>query len=456
MGLPSVSTLLLLSTALVAAVELSVVLARRPRIAMVVAIAAAAMTALAVNVSKSIGSVALTPQDFVCLSLALAIAIRVMLRFGGRPHPALLAVFAIVLFDLVRGAGRFGLQAATNESRELLYFLVAATFFSTVRSGFDFVLSLRRVLFAAAAFLTVVASVFWLQHGLGTFAANGDRALSASAALLILDATIIAVVLPLGRGSSRWLLPLVGLGVLLLSYQRTVWVAAFASFAALYLFASRVGARRARRTLSVLVAIGATAVFAALASGSDGVAKSLTSAYGSSLSSQGTFSWRTAGWAELISRQAAEPIVNVLFGNPAGTGFVRVVNGETVSVAPHSEYVTLFLTAGVLGLAILVLAYGSLFRQLARMARRGNTDTALAALAMFTLLIAEVVFFTTYSLGFAGGVLFGVSAALLRSRPDDQRAQPVETKAPQTPARRSGAGAADSVVDPPLVGRRRR
>jgi hypothetical protein len=454
----SVSALLLALTAVVAGVEFAVVLARRPRTALAAAIVAAIASALALNISKSVGGFNLTLQDFVCFALAVAIALRVTFHWGRRPDRAVVLVLGIIVLNVARGANQFGLQAAANEARELVYFLVTAAFFSTVHVDFGFIVSFRRVLLAAAVFLTGVASVFWLRHGLGTFAANGSRALTGSAAFLILAATIIAVVLPVGRVGFRWLFPVVGFGVLLLSEQRTVWVAAVASIATLYFFSTRVGARRTRRTLSAMVAVGGAAVALALASGSSGVDKSITTAYGSSLSRQGTFSWRIAGWTQLIHRQVAEPFGNILLGNPAGTGFLRVVNGGTVSVAPHSEYVTLFVTVGLLSLTVLVVAYGSRLRQLARIARGARTDLALGALVMLTVLIAELVYFSTYSLGFSGGLLFGVATGLVRSHSrsaEEQRsAKPARTKSAQMPALRPEPDTNEYSVDPRLAGRR--
>ena len=259
-----------------------------------------------------------------------------------------------------------------------MYFFVAAAFFSTVRVDFAFVLSLRRLWLASAVFLAAIAAAFWLQRGVGTFITDGDRALSSSAALLVLEATIFALVLPL---PPRWISMArssrPGIGLLLLSDQRTVWVAGVASIATLYLFSARLGVRRVRQTASAIIAATFGALILLLASGVGGVARNLSAAYGSGVSGEGTFSWRLAGWMQLIDRQRTQPLTNLLLGNPAGTGFRRVLNGEVISVAAHSEYVTVGLTLGLVGFAVLVVALCRVLRRLARLARGQRRDLSL-------------------------------------------------------------------------------
>ena len=408
--MPSATTILLLGVVVLAAVEFAFILARSPRLAMAVALLAAMGSALQVDTSLSLGGVNLTAQDFVCVLLAVALAIRLLRHSGRRPDPALMLMLTVIFLNLVRGADQFGLSAAANEAREAVYFLVAAAFFSTVRVDLSFLLSVRRTWLVGTVVLAAIASAFWLQRGFGTFAASGERALTGSAALLILEATILALVLPLGRRGFRWLVPAAGLGLLLLSDQRTVWVAGLVSIATLCLFSPRVGFRRIRQTASAVVAAGLGVLILLLATGFGGVAQSLNAAYGSSFSSGGTFSWRATGWAQLIDRQRTQSVINILLGNPAGTGFLRVIQGGTVSVAPHSEYVTVLVTLGLVGLTVLVVAFGRVLRRLAHLARGQRPDLALAALAMLTLLVAQLVYFTTYSIGFSGGILFGVAS----------------------------------------------
>ena len=83
-------------------------------------------------------------------------------------------------------------------------------------------------------------------------------------------------------GRQRRLLPVTGLGVVILSEQRTVWAATIASLACLYYFSIRVGARRTKRALSAAIALGIAAVTLAIATGTGGLGKSLETAYGSS------------------------------------------------------------------------------------------------------------------------------------------------------------------------------
>ena len=121
--MPSITTILLLGVVVLAGVEFAFILARRPRLAMAVALLAAILSALEVNTSSSLAGVNATPQDFVCVSLALALAIRWIGGWGRRPNPALLLVLAVILFNLVRGADQFGLPCGCERGTELLYFV---------------------------------------------------------------------------------------------------------------------------------------------------------------------------------------------------------------------------------------------------------------------------------------------------------------------------------------------
>ena len=108
----------------------------------------------------------------------------------------------------------------------------------------------------------------------------------------------------------------------------------------------------------------------------------------------------------------ASPIQNILLGKPAGAGSSRVIGETVVTVAPHSMYVSLFGSVGLIGLAIMIWLLASTFRRNIVNVRSEFTFTATVGLLVTALLAAQVTYFISYSAGFIAGLIIGLAASL--------------------------------------------
>ena len=222
---------LTLETALLAAIApilvalLTVGFASRPASAIPLLLLVQMTASYAVIGGISLGQLNVYPGDILSVGLVAATLARwQQRRVGLRSSGMLILMLVILVFSLVRGAAAFGLLPATNAAREMIAMLAAAIFFSTVRITPQIIRTVRNWLLVASFVLVVVAINFWFQRGFGTYAASGDRALNGLQALIILEATVITILFPPFRGPVlRWVVPLAGIVVVVLSTQRTVW-----------------------------------------------------------------------------------------------------------------------------------------------------------------------------------------------------------------------------------------
>jgi O-antigen ligase len=298
--------------------------------------------------------------------------------------------------------------------------LTAAIFFSTLRVTPQLVRVVRNWFLLASVVLMFVAVDFWLRHGFGTFAATGDRALDGLQALIVLETTIITVMFPPFRGPAlRLVLPLVGLVVVVLSIQRTVWAATLVAAAVLVMTRQKSRGSKSRATPRLLVVAAVVAVVLLIAAGPPGVTNSLTAGYQQTSTEQGssTFSFRLQGWSILINRQITGPPVDLVIGSPSGTGYERVIDGITFTVAPHSEYVTALDETGILGVALLVWAYVTALRKSRRRLRSPSAFVGNVALLFTALLALQLTYFIGYSEGAIVGLMLGLACGFVHGSP---------------------------------------
>ena len=87
--------------------------------------------------------------------------------------------------------------------------------------------------------------------------------------------------------------------------------------------------------------------------------------------------------------------------------------GDTlVTVAPHSEYVSLFQSTGLIGLALMIWLIASMFRRNIVNVRSGFSFSATVGLLFTALLAAQATYFISYSAGLIAGMIVGLSASL--------------------------------------------
>jgi O-Antigen ligase len=362
-----------------------------------------------------IGQLHIYPEDVLAVAMAAATLLRLQRRGHGlRPGRRLVILLAVLVLGVARGAAAFGLQSSIVDARGMLYFLTAAVFFSTVRLTPQLVRRMRNWLLLASGVLTVVAISFWAQHGFGTYVTSGARALDSLQALIILEATIFTVVVPPFRGRVlRWVPSLVGILVVVLSIQRTVWAAGLVAAAVLVVTRQRTEKTTSKAAPRVLVVLAALAVLLLAAAGPSSVTSDLAAGYQQTSTSQtSTFNWRLQGWSILIDRQVDGPRADLVLGSPSGTGYDRFINGSTVTVAPHSEYVSALEETGLIGLVLLVWVYASAITRSRRRLRSPTAFVSQIALLFMALLALQLTDFVAYSQGAIAGMMLGLALGM--------------------------------------------
>jgi O-Antigen ligase len=399
---------------------LSVGFATRPVIAVPLLVLVEMGTAAFINSAVTLGQMHVSAGDILAVALAVATLLRLQQRGASlRPTRQLVILLAILLLSMARGAAAFGLQPSVNFAREILAMLTAAVFFSTVRVTPRLLRAVRNSLLLAAAVIVFSAVTFWLQHGFGTYATTGSRALNALQALIVLEATIVTVLFPPFRGPVlRRVIPLAGFLIVVLSTERTVWAAGLIAAAVLVVARPKSRGSTSVAATRLLVAAAALAVVLLMAAGPPGVTSDLRAGFQQTSGKSSTFSWRLEGWSILINRQMAGPRADLIAGSPSGTGEDRVINGATVKVGAHSMYVSMLTMTGIIGLALFLWVYVAALRTTRRRLRSASPFVGEAALLFTAVLALQLTFFIGYSSGTLVGLMLGLSCGFTHGSDD--------------------------------------
>jgi hypothetical protein len=414
---------------------LSVAFTTRPSIAVPLVLLVEWANTSNISLGVMIGRFHIYAGDILAMTLLVATVTRWLRRGNMLRSPApLIVLLAIALLGMARGAAAFGVQTSVVYGREMLAMCTTAVFFSTVRVMPKLIRTVRNWLLATSAVLVFVAVRFWILHGFGTYAATGLRALDGLQALIVLETTIFVALFPLSRGPVlRFITPLFGFVIVLLSIQRTVWAAGIVAVAVLIVAGkeSRGTTSRAAQRLLTLAAVLVVVLLAA--AGPAQVTNSLTAGIQQTNTQNSTFNWRLQGWSILITRQIDGPTTDLVLGSPSGTGYARVINGGTVTVAPHSEYVSALDETGLVGVALLVWLYAAAFRRCRKRLRSPSPFISQGALMLIVLLALQLTYFIAYSEGTLVGLTLGLAWGFVRGSDQEpmidrtQRPMPVTT-----------------------------
>lgn len=335
-----------------------------------------------------------------------------------------LGLGAILFFAFARGASTIGLPEATSEFRAYLYpFASLGWAFSLDwdRPGTDKLV--RRFALAIGYSLSLVAFYHISLHGLGStsefVSVNADteqtsRALVAGQALMLLLSTIVCLHFwkSTGKRSYAWSAGLFTL-VIILTQERTVWVAAAGAAIAVGLS----GNTGVKRRTALVVALAAFFAFIAIASGAlSPVIDTLVGA----AQNFNTIEARMEGWTNLIRGSTLQGMPVVLFGEPFGQGYGRAQSGVWVTYAPHNWYLSLYLRSGIVGLIL----FTSFLIVVATRALRAHAPAASIA-----IVVVMIAFGWTYSWPWYVFVFIGWAIVPLtnRARIQDSLAVPTMT-----------------------------
>jgi hypothetical protein len=276
------------------------------------------------------------------------------LRLRAMTRMALFVATAIVSLGVISWISTYGIQIGVNFWRpEML--MLALLAYTTTRSRAWTWDDLWVILVAPAIVVALASVAGILLHGLGSSssyvevggAIEGGRPVSASGSLMMLVGLWV-VVLSVGRWSAKRVFTVLLLGgMVLLTQNRSVWVAAILGLVTWWL-APRIGHGRSSGSVG---GVSRTIVASLVASATVLVGASVTF-LGKSASDDGTWLWRVARWARSMSipRSWLEWLVGSALGpTPASAPTL-------FPTAAHSLYVDAIEIGGFIGLmAILCL-----------------------------------------------------------------------------------------------------
>ncbi|HXY84030.1 MAG TPA: O-antigen ligase family protein [Gaiellaceae bacterium] len=321
------------------------------------------------------------------------------------------ALALLLVFHAARGVADFGFQTAVNSVRPWLYFLAPLLFASTVPVPWG-----NRVwrLIACTGLVLVVVSVpYFFADGIHPASRlvvrNGhlisDRPVTASGALVILMTVVLLLASRRLSPRARIFWAAVAVADIIALEQRTVWVASLAIGLVGFVAWSRRRLPQDERLVSgatgVLLITAPIALFGFFAD------KSFRASLAETTAKNSTFSWRTQSWQELVSSHHSA--LDIASGGPAGASWARAVNGILVTQAPHDAFVEAFLRFGVPGVAL----FGGLLIALWSRRTALGASNVLPASAVGLILIAQVVFSVTYTLGPVQGLILGIFISTL-------------------------------------------
>jgi hypothetical protein len=384
--------------------------------------------------ATAFGRLHLNLVDAVYIGLLIAGVCRSFRGFRFLNATRILTVGYLLVFasSFARGISANGVFAAGNEARgfvgpllAMLYFLDAPADEKSVRRyvhGFlVFGAALCVVAALAAAGLPVGVSA-WAKSAV---AAADNRYLPSSAAAAIGVCGFLALARSSYHGHSfvtELQAPAFFLVAIYLRH-RTVWMLLLAGTAAL-LF---VDGRLFRRILpAALLALIAVVGIAFLENGNANLAGE--DEFSASVSNANTWYWRVNGWQEFLFDSDQTPFT-VLMGKPIGSGWWRIdpLSHLAQTAPPHSEYVTEYLRAGMIGLFFLMCFLLGPFIALWRVRKEWFVVTYPCTSIWIVVVFITLVYGVTYSIEPESYALFGIASAIaFRARTPQELPAPRE------------------------------
>lgn len=300
------------------------------------------------------------PEDLVMVVCAGAAVFRMgQWRLRRVTRTPLLVLAALASLGVISWISTYGLQVGTNSWRDKMLIIALLAYATTRPRAWSW--NDLRVFIVAPAIVVALASLLGgILYGFGSSSSaveigglmEGGRPVSASGSLLMLIGLWVTVFSP-GLWSARRALIVLLLGsMVLLTQNRSVWVASILG-AVVWWLAPRI---RLRGTSSGLGGLSRTVLFSLFATVTAVVGSSVA-ALGQSAGNDGTWVWRVDRWTAsmTIPRSWLEWLVGSAFGpTPASTP-------NLFATTAHSTYVNAIEMTGFIGLAgilFLVVAAG--------------------------------------------------------------------------------------------------
>jgi hypothetical protein len=376
------------------------------------------------------GSIHIYPADGVAVIMLIVTAIYLI-----RQPPPTRIMFplgvagAMFTVNLALGVATFGLQHAVNESREWLYLLTTTAFVIAVGSWTP---RFWRPWFVLALGMIALAWLGVARHGVHSATSqiviNGQlvdgRPLNSAGAAALAFALIVLLGSRTISLRRKIVFGTAAICTLIVVEQRTVWAVlaiAFLVWAAASL--RRQGTARHRRLAATGVAVLSTLAVALVAGVASG--NVFDQSLSETTAKHSTFQWRVTGWVDLLHTEHSA--AGLVLGFPFGTGYRRIVDGQVITVSPHSFYVATVLRLGLIGLVALAFLYWNVWKY----RHQAAAALGISPLTVAQLLIALLVFSLTYQPSFIMAAQVAALFVWNPAREPQPRADPVAAPAAQ-------------------------
>ena len=367
------------------------------------------------------------PTDVVFAFLALAALSRLFVAgdFPKRSLPWLL-FGAVVAASFALGLAQFG-KAAGTDFRNYFYVWICALYFMSFPADPARSEAIIRVWLVFAGLLLGLACVRWVAEFSGmpiaaTWRDSGPaaefRVLPSGAALYLVDTLLILSYAIAARAAKRWVwvaVPVL-LVVILVLQHRSVWVAAAAGIAAMYVVFP--GSIRLKLLRPIVAAVALVAVVSVSLT-AYGRLDTLMYKVGESAATAtdlagGTGGGRLYGWHQLLLQ--LEP-VHYVIGKPFGSGYERYEFPNVRWKAtwdPHNFYLQTLLRGGAIGLALLLTIYVVTLRRLLRHKDEpGRLE--LPPRLVVVMLVTQMTFILAYRMPYEQAVWLGLAVGMAAS-----------------------------------------
>jgi hypothetical protein len=306
------------------------------------------------TLAMSFSGLSVYPEDlFMVIGAGAALARIGQWRLRWITRIPVLVMAVLVGLGVITWIWTFGIKLGTNSWRDHML-IVAILLYTTTRPRAWSWDDLRTIIVAPAILVALASLVGGFLHGFGSSSSaveigglmEDGRPVLASGSLLMLVGLWVTV-LSIGKWSAGRVLVVLLMGsMVLLTQNRSVWVAAVLGVVAWWL-APRI---RLRRTSGGLSGLSRTIVLFIFAAAVAFVGASVA-ALGQSASNNGTWLWRVARWTDSmnIARSGPEWLVGSAFGpTPASTPKLFLTTA-------HSTYVDSIEMTGFIGLVAVLL-----------------------------------------------------------------------------------------------------
>lgn len=364
--------------------------------------------------------------DLLFLLIGAAGLLRLFVTEFRWPHYLWLIFGAVLALSFAFGVLKFGSKAGV-EFRPYFYFWAGVWYLMTFRLSAADLEKIARSWMFASAFMVLIACFRWVAQSVGLEIAHywneggqSLRVFTSTQTFFLVQGFIIGLYARLNKIGPAWwsgLVPILFICIVVLQH-RTLWVMAFVSTAVLILAAGKV---RSRALTGALIAgvVGAMVLTPLLLGGKlDRVQQSLTNSVVEVGKQNSTLAWRVQSWQVLVQQWAhGGPLVN-LTGFPFGSGFNRHIEASQneLTQSPHSQYVTMLMRTGLVGLLAMLAAYALAIRGMWRWPQ-SDARQVLDNKVLLALLLGQVLFFITYAAQYNMILPLGLALSLLAARP---------------------------------------